>query len=446
MRLGVGLGLGVGGIHTIPIEAFVFAGDSITGGQGVSPTMPDMACVPWGITPQNIGVSNHTLTQIAADIAAADVPEGRAIVVIGGGINDLAAGETSSPVMLTRFGTCVTAARARFPGCAIAICTILPSTLVTGDQETCRTTTNAALPGAFPGVTIIPAAAVAQLAVHSGTYYGDQTHPNMLGREYYCYCVYETLRAAGIPGLPVPAAPLAHVRDIPDVICEIGADSGITDSSGVTSWLDETANDHDFVPIGLSTTRPAYNADDGDGYPSVQFDGSSDGLVFEYSTHPSSQKIDTGAAYTVVVMFRADATGDGELSAFSGTVFEGRSFLRCNTTTITNLVQDDGGHQSEHGGKTFAADVWHTVHQHHNGSGTFRLGLNSETPTGAGPVASWGASTSIRFALGVWLANAGPIAPRDVRIRALALVKGREATALELWLIRHYWRRVRFPA
>jgi len=433
-----------------PIGAFVFAGDSITGGQGISPTYPDLVGIPYGITVQNVGFTGHVLAQIAADITAATQTSSRALVIIMGGVNDIAAGETDSADILTGIAACVAAARARFPGCAVAVCTILPSTAITaGAKEDCRIAVNAALlGGSIPNALIVSTAAVSQLTDPTSlVYYGDGTHPTLLGREYLAFRVYEALRDSGIPGMPTPAPELSHARDVPGCLYEFRADTGRTGNPNVTGLADQTSNGHNLATDGR-VVAPVYAADWGDGYPVLTMGGAANtGLVHEYSSFPAVTHItDTSAPFTRILYVSIPGASDGFTQCHAGAVFDSTNRAQVQNKTVFQAVIDEAG---THGGNAASTSIdeygaWTVIEDGISGS-SFRCRRDAKAAaTTTLASLTFGASSPDRYALGCWVTAGGAASAKACSFRHAA-GWARALTELEAWELRYLLRRTLYP-
>lgn len=436
--------------NEVPLLTFIFDGDSITSGQGIPEHFGSLVVTPFGVPEVNEGTSGHTLSQINAGIPSIAIPGTRAIYHLLGGINDIAIfHETDPSVILSRIQTCINSARARFENCVVVVGTILPSTFTTTPENACRLSVNSQL---LAGVTtadlIVDYASEPHLTNPADLhYYGDGTHPTVLGHEWMAYRCYETLRDSGITGLPEPATELTHIRDLSSCLMELHADSGISLSgSNVQSWADQTTNGHNMVKGSL--VAPIFVNNFGDSYPSLTFGGAATtGLSHEYSSNPGVTHVtNTSAAYTRVLLFNIPGASDGFLQTFAGAVTDSLMRERSINLQITQDVLDES---ATHGGAVNVVPLedyglWTTTFDGIDNSANFVLQRDTKQTVSASLASfSFGPSSPDRYSLGIWQSGGGAAGAKISSIRSAALFN-RALTDLEKWQVRYFLRRIKW--
>lgn len=178
------------------------------------------------------------------------------------------------------------------------------------------------------------------------------------------------------------------------VTSEHRADAGVEHGARVSRWVDQRGAKHmDRIELGAATNiRPLFNADFGDGFPSVQFDGVSGlccGLPIITSDVFSVALRVRLPASDIVVASCTQAYPGGNPDASN--LIVGADYTAGGSTSITASLTDDAATTPVVASQSATHSAWHTVIVRSTGT-TIRVrvdGTNGSTAntTPLGPIA-----------------------------------------------------------
>lgn len=426
----------------VPPDALAVDGDSLAVGSAAAQCWGAQLGEALALPFSNFATSGHTSAQWLAGVPAAlaSLAGTNPAYLVQIGTNTLNSSGTAAAV----FADIVAGRalfRAAFPHGKFGVCKVLKSTALTGGEETQRVALNALVDGlssADDAVLDFPAESALNDPTNTA-WFTDGTHPDLPGEEVEAYRAYETIRDKGWLALP---ADLTQGSDLAGCLMEVHAGVGLTlAGSDVSTWGDQTSNAHSlFFADSLAAGRPEAVADAGDGGACVRF-AAGESLCHSYAAHPSVTHVNTGAAYTRVMLKRMDVAASGFTSSFAGAVNEGKSHTRVVSGTLAQSVQDDASHVGDPAasGGAYPDDRWLISIDDYDGATHFGCQVNTRT-RGTATVASFGASTSKRFLMNGWQTDGGFANSIAMDARSALLFTGVKS-AQDRFRLRYWLRR-----